>query len=89
VSTDGPRAGRVPEQAKEGLTPVTRCDARKVYAHSEPPAGDWPRLKHSGLLPAQTHAAHTSYTGHAPDPCHSSTIVAGAHNASPRSDVAG
>ena len=42
-----------------------------------------------GLLPAQAHTAHPSYTGHSPDPCHSSIVVGGADNASPRTDVAG
>src|SRR4029077_11372397 len=51
-------------------------------------AGRW-TLEHSGLLPAQTHTAHPSYTGHSPNPCHSCIIVAGADNASPRTDVAG
>ena len=41
------------------------------------------------LLPTQTHAAHPSHTSHSPDPSCSSTIIAGADNGSPRTDVAG
>ncbi len=49
----------------------------------------FPLCLHLGLLPAQTHAAHPSCTGHSPASCHSSIIVGGADNASPRADVAG